>query len=355
MSESTALTPIQRAAVALGSTEHERRLMELAQQSKSIVAITNTASYQECHGARMTLKSERVALEKLGKGAREDAQAFAKCVITEEKRLVAIILPEETRLQAIQDAHDAIVEAQKQAAAQAEAKRIAAIQDRIAQIVASPGLMVGKTSQDMVNALTLLKGVDDESWAEEFTPLAKDARQKALETLTLMVAGAKAQEETKRIEDARIAAEKEELFRLREEARQRDEREASERQVREKEEKRLQAARDAEAAKIADAQKAEQKRLDAQRAEQTRIQAELDARLEEATKPSTQPAEQAAVSAPVGSLPSPAVVDVPRNVNTGLSPEPSTEKFDIRAKIDDALDNLSVHDLLLVLNYINSL
>lgn len=289
MIETTALSPIERAAVALGAAEHERRLMELAQQSRSIVAITNTASYQECHGARMTLKSERVALEKLGKGAREDAQAFAKCVIAEEKRLIAIIEPEETRLQAIQTAHDEIIERQKREAAEKEAARIRNIQDRIATIIATPGFMAGKTSEEMDTALSLLLDEHPHQWAEEFLPLATDALHKAKETLVLMMAGAKAQEEAKRVEDARIAAEKEELFRLREEARQREERERLGRQAREAEEARQAVIRDAEARTIRLEQQAEAERLDAQRKEQVRLQAELDARLEVATRPEPDP------------------------------------------------------------------
>ena len=103
---STALTVQERASVALGSAKHEAKLVELAKQSTAIVAITNPAAYKELHTARMALKTERVNLEKEGKAAREDATKFSKAVIVEEARLIAIIEPEERRLEAIQTEHD---------------------------------------------------------------------------------------------------------------------------------------------------------------------------------------------------------------------------------------------------------
>src|SRR3954468_24680793 len=129
--QSTALTVQQRASIALGASEHEKKLRELAKQSTEITVITNPAGYQQLHAARMVLKNERVALEKLGKSARDDATKFSKAVIEEEKRLIAIIEPEEKRLQGIQDEHDSRIERERMAKIEAEQKRVAEIQSRI--------------------------------------------------------------------------------------------------------------------------------------------------------------------------------------------------------------------------------
>ena len=94
----TELTVQARAAVALGSSKAEAELVELASKSKAIIAITNNDGRTECHTAAMVAKDARVNIEKAGKAAREDATAFSKAVIAEEKRLVDLIAPEEKRL-----------------------------------------------------------------------------------------------------------------------------------------------------------------------------------------------------------------------------------------------------------------
>jgi hypothetical protein len=55
METGTQLTVPQRAAVALKADKRRADFIELAKQSAEIVAITNLASYQELHAARMRL------------------------------------------------------------------------------------------------------------------------------------------------------------------------------------------------------------------------------------------------------------------------------------------------------------
>ncbi|MCT9071221.1 hypothetical protein N6G06_07570 [Cupriavidus gilardii] len=78
---STELTLPQRAAVALGSAEHETKLKELAIKHADIVDIKNSAGRDQCHAAMMTLANARVAITKAGKEARDDATKFSKAVI----------------------------------------------------------------------------------------------------------------------------------------------------------------------------------------------------------------------------------------------------------------------------------
>lgn len=128
---STELTIPERCAVALKADVRRKQFIELAAQSKEIVAITNAASYQECHSARMALARRRIEVTKEGKEVRDDAVKFQKAVIELEKELIGLIEPEEKRLDAIQTAHDNRIEAEKQAKIRAEQERIAAEQAAI--------------------------------------------------------------------------------------------------------------------------------------------------------------------------------------------------------------------------------
>lgn len=118
--EPATLTVEARAAVALKSSDTELHLIALAAKNAGIVAIIDKAGREQAHGAAMELKTTRVAIEKTSKTARDDATKFSRAVIEEEKRLVAIIQPEETRLLGLRDDWDAA-----QAAIKVEAERLA--------------------------------------------------------------------------------------------------------------------------------------------------------------------------------------------------------------------------------------
>lgn len=263
----TELTVIERASVALGASEHEKRLVALAAQSVGIVAITNPASYQECHAARMALKNARVALATLGKDARDDATKFSKAVIAEEARLVGLIEPEEGRLQALQAEHDqreARIKAEREAA---EANRIAAIQERMQRdIIDAPTHMVGRPSADIAVTLNDIRAIVIDSFFAEFAPLAEAAKQKAIATLEQLHAGAVAQEKAATEAAEKIKAEKEELAKLRVEAEERKKHDAEEQ------------------AKARAAIEEETRAAREKRAEEDRIAAELRAQQEEADR-----------------------------------------------------------------------
>ena len=85
-SETKELTMPERAAVALGTAEHEKTLIELSKKYADIVEIKNPAGREQTHGAYMMLKNARVSIEKAGKDARDDATKFSKAVIAEVDR-----------------------------------------------------------------------------------------------------------------------------------------------------------------------------------------------------------------------------------------------------------------------------
>jgi len=305
---STELTVTQRAANVLAFNETKAELIKLAAESARIVEITNAAGYQETHAARVKLKNTRVDIEKRGKAAREDAQAFSKAVIAHERELIDVISPEETRLQALQDEWDAAIAREKAAKAEAERLRVLNIRLAIDAVRGLPLQAVGSTSAQIAELIERAKaplGID----AQEFEIEAKRAQQDAVERLTAAHAAAVAEEQrreefriAKELEDRRIAEERAELARLRAEQEKRDseerERLAAERaqqeaaaaaeRAKQAEELRMQRAAEeqaraerlaAEAAERKDreakeaAERAERERIAAEAAERQRIEA----------------------------------------------------------------------------------
>ena len=210
---STALTLPHRAAVALRSAETEQKLLELAAASKSITAITNADSYKQCHASRMALKRMRIEIEKTGKAAREDATAFSKAVIAEEKRLIGLIDPEETRLEKIQTAHDEEVERQRAERVAAEQRRVASIQSVIAGMAAAPARVAGQRAAVMLSELDDLRTrvVEADEFAE-FTDQARATRDAVIEVIQTMHGervAFEAEQERQRQEAERLRLERE--------------------------------------------------------------------------------------------------------------------------------------------------
>ncbi len=282
MTQTAQLPAVQRAATALLVEVLSKEFKELAESSKSITAITNPESYQECHAARMRLVKARTATTKRGKEAREDAQAFSKAVIEQEKVLLAIIEPEEKRLQKIQDDFDAIEEEKKRVAAEAEAKRIAHIQGEISHFNNLPGEMAGKDSKAIANQIDLIAKVDVGAWAEEFTPVSLEAKNKCLAALDAMYNGTKVREEAAAAEKAKIEAERAELEKLRAEAAEREKADKARRDQEEAEARAKIEAEQAESRKrIAEEERLAKERRDAEDAERAKIRAKEEAETRE--------------------------------------------------------------------------
>lgn len=310
---STELTVVQRAALALGTSEREKSLRELVAQSVTIVEIKNAAAREQCHRAAMVLRTERTGIRNVGKDARDDATKFSKAVIKEEDRLVAIIEPEETRLIGMRDEWDEARAAEKRAAAEKEAARIAHIREHIEDIRAIVSSVVGRPAAYIENEIKDLVVLQiDVARFAELTGEAEMARGITLEKLRELHAAAIAQEaEAKRLaeenerlareraafeeEQRRAAAERAEQERKDAQARaeraaverrQREEREAAEKREREAREAQERAQREREEAARREQQAREdaerraaleqqQRQLAAERAELARKQAEI--------------------------------------------------------------------------------
>jgi hypothetical protein len=219
MTEKTELTLPERAAVALGTPKYEQEIRDLVAKTVTITEVKNKDGRDQCHGAMMTLKNTRVGIEKAAKAAREDATAFSKAVIAEEKRLVALAEPEEARLQGLRDAWDAEREIERQAKLAAEKARIEVIRKRIAEMQAIPAMLVGKSSETIAAAIESLEAVqitlDDFA---EFSGEAEMAKIGALAKLGEMLSAQVAHE----AEAKRLQVEREQLARERAETAERE-------------------------------------------------------------------------------------------------------------------------------------
>ena len=212
----TELTVVERAAIALGADEGEKQLIALATKYTDITDIKNPAGRTQCHAAAMELGNARINVDKTGKAAREDANAFQKAVIAEVARRVAIIKPEEDRLLAIRDTWDAEREREKEAKAAAEKARVDAIREKIAGMQAIPSMLVGKSSETIAAAIESLEAVEITlDTHQEFAGEGEMAKIAALDKLRemwvaqaaveLAAAEAARQAELDRIERERVA------------------------------------------------------------------------------------------------------------------------------------------------------
>ncbi|WP_250481865.1 hypothetical protein [Caballeronia sp. NCTM5] len=280
--EGNQLTVLERAAIALGTPEHEKKLRELVSQSASIVEIKNADARTQCHAAYMVLKNARVEIEKAGKTAREDATAFSKAVIEEQKRLVEITAAEEARLQGLRDVWDEAREAEKREKAEAEARRVAAIKARIEAFMLDAVTLASKSSAEIA---AHADSVDQMVISiDEFAEFTGEAQAKQYQTVRWLLnrhaeAVAKEAEATRleeeRAELARLRAEQEERERIAAAERAEQEREA--RAEREAEEAKLRAERAAAEAKLRAEREAHEAEMQAQRDEIARQQAEIAA------------------------------------------------------------------------------
>lgn len=293
-SEIATLPPAARAAVVLKSEKTRAELAELVKQSAGIVAVLNGDAREEAHRAAMTLKGARIAIEKTGKQAREDATAFSKAVIAEEKALVELVEPEERRVLALRDEWDAKIEAEKAAKIAAERARVERIQSDIASIRDTALGVAGQSSAVIGAAIDVLEDIEaTEARFEEYSEDAAKVIGDTMDRLVVMLEVAKVAEkaaadaELARIEEAaRLAAERAELDKLRAEQAERE-------RVAKIESDRIAAEQAAEAKRLADlaaAQKAEQDRIAAE------AQAKLDAQAAQIAEQQRKLAEQQAAA-----------------------------------------------------------
>lgn len=272
---SAELTVIERAAVALGTTEREKELRALVARSTDIVEVKNVAGRDQCHGAAMALRTARTSIRKVGKDARDDATKFSKAVIAEEDRLVALIEPEETRLLGLRDGWDEAEDAEKAAKVAAEKARVDGIRKLIDEIKTCPAECVGRSAAEIQGAIDTM--VAHEITLEEFMELSGEAQMAKVAALAKLGDVLTAQQ-AHEAEQARIAEDRAQLERERAEAAERERIAAAARAEQERKDAEARAAREADERAQREKEKAER------REQQVREDAERQAAFEAAER-----------------------------------------------------------------------
>lgn len=268
-----ALTVAERAVKVFEALPTVDDLQALAKTSATIVTITNADGREQCHSARMALKNMRLEIARTGEEGRDDAVKTSKAIIAWQKSLIALTQPEEERLGAIQEAWDDRIKAAKEAAIQAEIARVAALQERIAELRGCQILTPASGSALILEHIADLEKIQVDESFEEFRQQAADAKVAAIVRLNSIHAAAVAYE----AEQAKAIADRAELAKLRAEQADRD-RLAKEAQAKadadaQAERDRLEALskaeRAAETARQAEANRLERDRIAKEEAEQT--------------------------------------------------------------------------------------
>lgn len=176
------------------------------------------------HAKRMQLREARIAITKKGKELREDALKFQRDVIAKEKELVAIVEPEEERLQAFENEAEFIKEQ--------DARR--AILPRRRQQLAELGTDTMTDEEVLALDGTAFQTLLNKKLAEKNQREAKEiadrkAEQDAREAeLARKEAAAAAEEEAKKREELARQQERERIEREAKEKVEREKREADE-------------------------------------------------------------------------------------------------------------------------------
>ena len=261
----------------------EAGLIKLRQRLKGkTYDLSTTDGDRAARADRRELVSLRTGVEAIRKEKKAPLLAAAKMLDDEARRITGEILALETPIDAAIKADESRREAERQAKAQAERRRVENHISRIQSI----GLAAQKSrvmQPATVRAgIEWIEAIDIEAEAfEEFAPQAGEAKAVALQDLRDWLATVEAQEaEAKRLTEERAALERE-----REEERKRIAAEAAERQKRidaEEAERRARQRAEDEARAKAEAERLAKIRTEEQAAaaERARAQAEHDAKMQ---------------------------------------------------------------------------
>ena len=281
------LTVTERAKKALSIQHTESELSSLSSKYSDIKAIENRDDYSLVKGACREFQSVRVAITKAGKAARDDANAFSKAVISEEKRLLNIFVPEENRIKDIRKEYDDREIRIASEKLKKEEDRKESIQNNIAIIRSYAEDLFGMNSTELKRILDSAVSSDiNESDFQEFTDEATIAKNAVITKLEAAYKERKEFEVQKEASDkiaAEQAAERAELDKKAEELRKQEEKIQAEKRA--EDEKKLAAER-AEAAKVRqEKERLEKEARDKAEAEQLAAENEAERVRQESMRP----------------------------------------------------------------------
>lgn len=189
---STALvqeSPEVRAERALAFESTRTKLQALAKESTSLTRVDTQDNFDAARAAKAKLASTRVAIEKTGKAAREDATKYGKAVIAKERELLQEIQPEEARLGALIDAEQRKRDDAERAIREEQARRAAAIEAAFNRVRMLPELArAGGATLESIDALI----AEGEKLRDDHSHLPDELHAAALYEARLAVNGCKA-------------------------------------------------------------------------------------------------------------------------------------------------------------------
>lgn len=247
--------------------------------------VATTKGLDEAKKARQEVKGYRTALEAKRKEIKAPALERCRLIDDEAKTITAALLELEEPIDQQIKAEEARKEAEKAAKAEAERQRVSAIRVQIETIKNHAAFAVGKSADAILKILSGVEGFEIGEDFQEFKPEAEQAKAETLDKLKTLHT-AQVEHEA---EQARIAAERAELAKLRAEAEAREreaaaaraEQERKDREAREAVEReqaaKLAAERAAHEAELRKQREAQEAELKAQREAQAKAEAEARA------------------------------------------------------------------------------
>lgn len=209
---STALTVPERARIALKSEQTERDFQAMVEKSKDIALITNADGRTQCHAMLMDYVRARTTLEASDKEARAELVAVNTAIIAERKRLAEIIEVEEKRLRAVRDAWDAKIAEEKRLKAEAEQRRVQAINNRIEEIRATREDAIGKKATEIAEIIAIVEAIAIDETFAELKLQADSAKSMTLGKLRYLHTAATSMEaEAKRLQEVRERLDREKI------------------------------------------------------------------------------------------------------------------------------------------------
>ena len=221
-------------------------------------AITEKSEPLEIRRVRLDLKNARIAITKRGKELREEAVAYQRAIIAKEKELVAIIEPEEDRLERIEE----VARVRKEA--EDRVNLLPMRRERLAEL--------GITATITDDFLCMLDTVGFQEWTNDAVAIMNEARRIELE----------AKERAVKEAEERIAREKE--MKEREEKAREEEKRLADERIKQAEAEAERRVKEAEEKAKRDAEDAEKKRLSMIEAEKMANAAALKLATEETAK-----------------------------------------------------------------------
>lgn len=206
-----ALTVIDPVAyVAAVYKPFNARLAEAVAGEKDVsYDIATTAGMKIAIARRALFRDIRTEGEKERKARKAPILQIGKLLDSSYAELETAVLPHEDKHNEAIKAEETRKEAEKEAKAEAERQRVAALNKRIAEISALPTRAVGKSAADIAALIEEATAIEVGDDFAELLGVAAIAREDAIEALTTLhtAKAAEEQEAARAVEAARIAAE----------------------------------------------------------------------------------------------------------------------------------------------------